>query len=331
MPPQDLFGEKLSAELGPARSAVRLPSSPRSVVWRAEVGGGTVVVKRFVDGPDAGNRYNREVTALRLAARVAPRVLGVDPQERAVVLEHLEPLPPPEDWLVHYATALARLHSATGPLPDWSGPTARDVESFVGLASHVGAAVPSSAVAELRQLVSRLAATTARSLLHGDPCAGNDLYTADGVRFIDFEQASLGSGLVELAYLRTGFPTCWCVTAPAPDLVAEAEAAYAAVAGPVPRAELADACAGWLIRGDALVQRAERGTVDHLAALPDRDWRWGTASARERVAHRLGVVARMSGDAPRLAATGRLCADLRQRMITRWPSIRQLPSRRPEP
>lgn len=330
---QELFGERLRGELGPPRSAVRLPSSPRSVVWRAEVAGGAVVVKRFVDGPGAGDRYAREVTALRLAARVAPRVLGADPQERVVVLEHLDRRPVPEDWLVHYATALAHLHSApVGPglLPAWSGPTVGDVASFVGLAGSLDAAVASSVSAELRQLVDRLDATPARALLHGDPCAGNDLYTAGGVRFVDFEQAALGSGAVELAYLRIGFPTCWCVTAPPPALVAEAEAAYAAVAGAVPHADLADACASWLIRGDALVQRAERGTVDHLAALPHRDWRWGTASARERVAHRLGVVAHMAGDVPALVATGRLCADLRRRMITRWPALQPLPHKRPE-
>lgn len=141
----------------------------------------------------------------------------------------------------------------------------------------------------------------------------------------------MGNGVVELAYVRIGFPTCWCVTAPPESLVAEAEAAYAAVAGPVPHADLADACAGWLIRGDALVQRAERETVDHLAGLRDRDGTWGTATARERVAHRLGVVAHMTGDAPLLATTGRLCADLRRRMITRWPAIRPLPGARPEP
>ena len=52
---------------------------------------------------------------------------------------------------------------------------------------------------------------------------------------------------------------------------------------------LVDACAGWLIRGDALVARAHRDTIDHLARLPHEDWTWGTATAHERLLHRLTV------------------------------------------
>jgi hypothetical protein len=48
------------------------------------------------------------------------------------------------------------------------------------------------------------------------------------VRFVDFENAAWGDGLVELAYLRIGFPTCWCALAPERTLLAAAEAAYRA-------------------------------------------------------------------------------------------------------
>ncbi|SCE54435.1 hypothetical protein GA0115261_107136 [Streptomyces sp. OspMP-M43] len=46
----------------------------------------------------------------------------------------------------------------------------------------------------------RLARAPGHALLHGDPCPGNDPHTIDGTRFIDFEQVSLGSGPVELAW-----------------------------------------------------------------------------------------------------------------------------------
>ena len=179
----------------------------------------------------------------------------------------------------------------------------------------------------------RLGQAPGHSLLHGDPCPGNDLHTASGVRFIDLEQAALGNGLTELAYLRIGFPTCWCATAAAPPLLDRAESAYRAAwrtaTGTEPSGDLADCCAGWLLRGDALVERAHRGTTDHLARLPDRDWKWGTATARQRLAHRLGVVGQMTAGRPDLSELSRLSVDMRDRMLARWPTLLPLPAQRP--
>lgn len=164
------WGEGLRAELGVPRRVRGLASSPRSRVWRAELSGTPVVVKQLVEGPEAEDRYAREVTALRLASRVdppvVPGVLGVDPGARVLVLEHVAERPPPGDWVIGYAEALARLHAATGPddtglLPAWSGPTGADVDAFLGLARTLGCAVPSAVRAELEALVDRLARTPA--------------------------------------------------------------------------------------------------------------------------------------------------------------------------
>ncbi|GAA2068729.1 hypothetical protein GCM10009801_17280 [Streptomyces albiaxialis] len=341
------FGEKLRAELGVPARGRRLDSSPRSRVWRAELSGTPVVVKQLVDGPEATERYDREVTALKLAARVEPPVvpalLGTDPDARVLVLEHVDHRPPGEDWVTGHATALARLHAATGPddtglLPAWSGPVQGDIDSFLALAATLDVPEPPGVRAELEGLVARLRTAPGHALLHGDPCPGNDMHSGGGVRFIDFEQSSLGSGLVELAYLRIGFPTCWCATAPPAPLLHAAEAAYRATwreaTGTDVPDDLTDACAGWLLRGDALVQRAYRGTTDHLALLPGQDWEWGTATARQRLVHRLGVVAAMTGDGngrhgAELRGLGRLATDLRRSMLTRWPHLRPLPRLRP--
>ncbi|MEU9126267.1 aminoglycoside phosphotransferase family protein [Streptomyces sp. NPDC048506] len=336
------FGEQLRAELGAPCRGRRLDSSPRSRVWRAELSGTPVVIKQLVDAPEADERYAREVAALKLASRVdppvVPRLLGTDPAERVLVLEHLDHQQPGPDWVVDYASALARLHAATGAddaglLPVWSGPTQDDIDSFLGLARTLGVAVPSGVRTELDGLVNRLLGTPGHALLHGDPCPGNDMHTRGGVRFIDFEQATLGNGLVELAYLRIGFPTCWCVTAPTQPLLHAAETAYRATwrnaTGTEVQDDLTDACAGWLLRGDALVQRAHRGTADHLAEIPNRDWKWGTATARQRLAHRLGVVSRMTADGGELKGLGQLAATIRHGMLTRWPTLQPLPLQRP--
>ncbi|MFF3784278.1 aminoglycoside phosphotransferase family protein [Streptomyces sp. NPDC001933] len=339
------FGDGLRAELGAPGRSRRLESSPRSRVWRVKLAGGPVVVKQIVGGPDAEERYARELTALRLAARsdapLVPALLGIDPGERVMVLEQLDHRRPSGDWIVGYASALARLHAVARPedagsLPRWQGPDGADVESFLGLAEALG--VPVATVApgvsgELDELVHRLGRAPGHALLHGDPCPGNDLHTAGGVRFIDLEQASLGSGLMELAYLRIGFPTCWCVTeAPAP-LLDRAETAYrtawhTATGTELHDDDLADACAGWLLRGDALVEKAHRGTTDHLARIPDRNWKWGNATARQRLVHRLGVVGRLTADRADLSGLSRLSTDMRRRMLARWPRLRPVPSKR---
>ncbi|NWF25339.1 aminoglycoside phosphotransferase family protein [Streptomyces sp. PKU-EA00015] len=336
------FGDALRAELGSPRRSRRLGSSPRSRVWRVELPEATAVVKQIVDGPDADERYAREVAALRLAARaetpVVPALLAVDPDERVLVLEHLDHRRPRGDWIVDYAAALARLHATARPedvgvLPRWQGPDQADVESFLRLAGALEAPVPSGVSGELHDLVNRLDRASGHALLHGDPCPGNDLHTAAGIRFVDFEQASLGSGSMELAYLRIGFPTCWCVTSASEPLLERAERAYRkewrTVTGCEAQDGLADACAGWLLRGDALVERARRDSTDHLARIPHRDWTWGTATARQRLLHRLGVVSRMTAGDTSLSGVSSLTAGMRRRMLVRWPALQPVPAQRP--
>lgn len=316
----------------------RLASSPRSRVWRAEAGETAVVVKQVVGGGDADERFRREVAALRLAVRadppLVPVLLGTDPERRIMVMECLDAGDPPDDWAVGYATALARLHATTnaddaGTLPRWSPPGSEVLDAFVRLAGRLGVTVAPTVAAELDGVLDRLGRATGNALLHGDPCPGNDLYVGGEPRFVDFEQAALGDGLVELAYLRVAFPTCWCATAVPPPLLRRAEEAYHvtwhAATGTRPQGDLADACVGWLLRGDALVERARRDGTDHLAAVVRRDWSWGTATARQRLLHRLGVVAEITADTG-LAGVGDLAVMMRSRMLDRWPTVRPLPA-----
>jgi len=192
------LSDALRAELGQPRRIRRLASSPRSRVWRLELGGAPAVVKQVAGGEDADARYGREVAALRLAARarppLAPAVLGTDPRARVLVLEFVAGRAPAADWVVEYAVALARLHAVTGPadagaVPPWSAPTAADADAFLALAGALGAPVPPRVPGELGALLGRLGPAGHHSLLHGDPCPGNDLHTGDGVRFVEFEQA----------------------------------------------------------------------------------------------------------------------------------------------
>lgn len=339
------FNESLLSTVGTPKQAELLDSSPRSRVWRVRLADGRlVIVKQVTDegdtGADASTRFARELAGLSLAGRasgpaVAPAVLATDLPSRVMVLEHVEDLGRTGDWMSGYAESLARLHAVTGPadagaLPAWSGPTAADADSFLALARALNVAVPSTVPHELAALLERLDPTQHHGLLHGDPCPGNDLRTADGVRFVDFERASLGNGLIELAYFRIGFPTCWCAMSVTAAPLEEVEDVYRTtwrgLTGKDVPGDLADACAGWLIQGDALVERAHRGTADQLARVPVEDFEWGYVSARERLVHRLGVVADVTRDHDHLHAVGRLSSALADRMLERWSTLRPLPT-----
>lgn len=246
----------------------------------------------------------------------------------------------PLDWVVDYAATLARLNAAAGPedagaLPLWRGPTLEDADSFLRLAKDLGAATPKDLSTELADLVHRLGQIEDYALLHGDPCPGNDIHSSTGIRFIDYEQASLGNAITELAYLRIGFPTYFCVLAPSEKVLVRAEVAYRrewrSIRGDDILGSLADSCAGWLIRGDALVARAFRGTADHLARLGQGDWTWGTATARERLLHRLTVLVRFSVEDAVLVALGECCRSRHDRMLSNWPDLKPLPVSRPSP
>jgi hypothetical protein len=214
---------------------------------------------------------------------------------------------------------------ATDVLPD-----AADVTAFLALAGRMGAAAPATVEDELLAVVERLARADRDALLHGDPCPDNAVPTAAGMRFVDLEQAALGPAAMELAYLSAGFPTCWCAASAPGPVLAGAESAYRAtwhsITGAEPAGDLTDAQVGWLISGDALVQRARRGTVDHLARAARRDWRWGTATARGRLLHRLGVVAVAARDRDDLTNLGRLCTELSARLLRRRPPVPPLPT-----
>lgn len=344
------MSEVLRSVVGTPKSARLLDSSPRSRVWRVRLADRRlVIVKQITDGGDPGadahTRFAREVAGLRLAGRasgpaVAPAVLATDLPSRVMVLEHVDDLGRTDDWMPGYAEALARLHALTGPadagaLPVWSGPAAPDAESFLALAMALDVPVPATVPDELAGLLQRLDPTPHHALLHGDPCPGNDLRTADGVRFVDFERASLGNGLIELAYFRMGFPTCWCAMSVTAAPLAEVENVYRTrwrdLTGKDVPGDLADACVGWLIQGDALVERARRGTVDHLARIPAGDFTWGRRSARERLVHRLDVVAGMTRDHDHLHAVGSLSSALAGRLLERWPKLRPLPTQDARP
>jgi len=147
-----------------------------------------------------------------------------------------------------------------------------------------------------------------------DPSPDNTVHTSSGIRFIDLEQAALGNGYPELAYLRAGFLTCWCAVSVLEPACSQAEAAYhdpSPAIGP----------SGHLIRRDALVQRAHRDQPDYLTPLPGKDSTWGTVTARQRLLHRLTAVTVIAADHPQLRCLIQVSHAMRDQIQQRWPEI----------
>lgn len=90
---------------------------------------------------------------------------------------------------------------------------------------------------------------------------------------------------------------------------------------------IADACVGWLVRGDTLVELAVREDSDHLATVARADWKWGTATARERLLHRVGAVADLTAGCDDLAGTHTLLRAMTAGIRSRWPGLSRLPDR----
>lgn len=287
-------------------------------MWVIDLADRRVVVKQLL-GHKADTRFQRELVALRAAAVVglAPEVLDADPSANVTVLEYVESASVFPDPLT-YASSLARLHAVTPPpsLPAADAPREADLTAFLRLCAAVGVHPSPTAEHALRSLPARVA-TDGSALLHGDPCPGNLLVGPAGVHFIDFEQAGSGPGLAELAYLRMAFPTCGYSTVLAPEVIASAESAYVETwretTGTDVPGSLADHCVAWLLRGDALVQRIQRGERDQFERVLAQDWEWGPMTARERLRHRLRMVVEL--DVPQ---AGPLFGALANRLESRW-------------
>lgn len=305
----------------------------------------SVVLKRH--GPENfGNRdrsFGNELAALEflngMETAVAPRLFGADTEAGFLLIEDLGPGSSLADSLMHgdrdraeadlvsYARALAAIHSwsiarvtSSGlPVPsigepEWMGAIVRGKEPFLAVMAGLGLATD-GVVADVDLLVSLLRGTRATGLVHSDPCPDNTHFVDGTCRLIDFETSGWGAVALDVAYLLTPFPSCWCFASLPPRvagpalLAYEEEVAAAGVdLGPDWDAVMTAALAGWLVaRGKALGE-----------AL-DADEDWGTTTMRPRLLTWLRSFiqgADRSGALPRLRD---LAAAADERLSARWP------------
>lgn len=238
--------------------------------------------------------------------------------------------------LLAYAATLGRMHAATaGKAQEYQRWRARlgfdatqtdqsvadwltSVEGFRDGCQTIGLEVP--AFDDAVQLVT----TTLRdpgpflAFTPQDSCPDNHRFIDGQVRLFDFEWSTFRHALLDAAYGRVPFPTCWCVNRLPEALVPRYEAAYRAelVKG-VPEATddvafgrgMVVACAFWTIT-----------TISwNLTSVLQEDSRWGIATVRQRHLLRLETLAAATEQSGYLEALGVFARQLRATLAARWP------------
>lgn len=236
-----------------------------------------------------------------------------------------------EAALTAHARSLARLHAATlgcegehAALVRQSFPACRIPLRAFGWVDRVARKAAALLGGDLPEAEAALIAGRLQTpgpwlaLVHRDGCPDNVLLTAPGeARLIDFEFAAPGHALLDAAYWRMGFPTCWCAGAVPEPVAARLDAAYRAIlaeAAPIAldeaafRAESAIIGTAWLFNSLAwLLEPALR-----------EDTAWGIASRRSRILHYLETARRRMAETGMLPGLHDLVGAWQDQLRARW-------------
>lgn len=323
----------------------RLAGSDRSVVLRCRSSPlGTVVLKGYPADDEGAASFAAEAAGLEFTTGTgaAPDLLAVDPAERLIVMADLGDSPSLADvllassperaraGLLSWARACGELAVLTaGRRPEFDALLAkygaapvsgvrdwlpRRIGEIPGLLSRLSFAVPARFDDDLAVLTELVMSVRFDVFSPGDICPDNNLLTAGGVRFIDFESADFHSVFLDAAYLRMPFSTCWCVFALPGELAAQAEAAYRELVASV-IGELADdglwsrgvrlASAAWTLH--AMTYLLDRSIEGDASMNPEASQ---APTKRQLVRYRWQTLAQELGRAGELPATRALLDQL---------------------
>jgi hypothetical protein len=248
-----------AAALGTGLSEpTNLGGSERSAVLRCRAShGGSVVVKNFPRTRQGAESFAAEAAGLAFSgpAGTGPRLLAASQDALLVVMTDLGTAPSLADLLLS-----GPRQAAEAALLGWAracgrlavGAAGRELELADLRAKYRGVPAAGSQghwlerrIAEVPALLGELSIPSPAGLRDdladvatilrpgrfevfspGDICPDNNLLTAAGVRFVDFESAEYHSAFLDAAYLRMPFSTCWCVFRLPGELARSAEAAY---------------------------------------------------------------------------------------------------------
>ena len=249
-----------SAALGRELTSPRpLRDGDWTVVLRCQdaAAASTVIVKAYPRQAEGASSFAAEAAGLELAggSGLTPEFLAASADELVVVMADLGDAPGLADVLLgasadaartallDWAGACGQLSAAragreaefatlrqrySGGRPDesyWSGLQQR-ILGVAEKAALLGVSAPDGLDAELAEVAAATGESQYPVFSPGDICPDNNLLTAAGVRFLDFEASGFHSVFLDAAYLRMPFSTCWCVFALPAGLGKAAEARY---------------------------------------------------------------------------------------------------------
>ena len=231
-----------------------LASSDRSSVLRCRTSAnGTVVVKSYPGSASGTEAFAAEKAGLAFVAGTGagPDLLASDADHRVIVMSDIGTAPSLADLLLG-----ARAEPAASALLDWALacgdlaartagrqgdfaallPSAgrphwleRRIWEIPGLLSCFSIEAPRGLGEDLAHVAALVAPSEFDVFSPGDICPDNNLVTAGGVKFIDFENAGIHSAFLDAAYLSMPFSTCWCVFSLPDELAQSAQASYRGV------------------------------------------------------------------------------------------------------
>lgn len=303
-------------------------------------------------------RLHRERAALEfltsIGSAVGPRLLADDDEAGILVMEDLGTGPALEDLLlgsdapvaehglVAFAGTLGRMHATTaGRAAEYyqvrsrRGPVdpAFDRISILGIgigrswsqlreivADRPYLPTPNAVDSDVDELLRVLSEPGPYlALSNGDTSPAN-CRMVDGVRFIDFEDASFRHALLDAAALRFPFPACACWSRLPADIGRRAEDAYRQeLARSCPDVldhasyahRLTAACAAWTIVRAVRLPKLENADEPHPLRF----------SRRGQLLDTIGATVRCSRQARSLQSLASWLADVGDDLRARWPHI----------
>jgi len=295
------------------------------------------------------------LASLELDPPLGPRFYGGDVEQVFFVIKDLgqhrslvQPLlegsaAEAEAGLLKYAAALGRLHAATiGRAADFEAlfaarfagqrPFVEELDDLDARHQKVAALLDGLGVRPRAGVAQEIAAVIEASAdpgpflayLHSDPCPDNLFDEGDRFRLIDFEYGHFGHVLLDGLYPRLQWPSCWCIGALPPKVLAHYEDRY--------RAELARGCSQ--AQDDALWERAlaqmfaqtvlNRIAWDLEYALRE-ERTWGRSTVRQRMLSRLEGFVTTAHSLGQLPALRGLMEQVFAVLHARWPDTPPMP------
>lgn len=243
-----------------------------------------------------------------------------------------------ERALLQYATCLGQLHADTiGKAAEFeelfqtAAPQVKPIRETVNICRHqlilerLGIHPESDWLRDLEAIEEAVNhPSDFLAYIHADACPDNVLDTGEALRLIDFETGRFGHALIDAAYGRMMFPSCWCANRLSHATVQQMEDTYRTILSQqCPAAEddrifepaLAKTCGFWLLYTLAR----------HLESALKKDSDWGISTTRQRILARLEAFIITSQEFDQLPALRGTSSRLLDLLRQRWLDVLPLP------